>query len=416
MFENEPALVVALPKKATKIKNTKRRKNGAGRQTNLFGSVNFNENGVSRNATTNGKKQEVIGDLFSNNQGNNQTIQSTIPEPAPYSGELKSFHRDDCLVVDNGWVGHLQEVNTSNGYAVFHPLQLSSTQRVRAEAYIGVRDVYQQLYLTEAELQTEHHQERETLNRLYDAFVKRYGNLNSAENIKLIKTDSAGKEMPYLERVIGGVVHKADIFKHPVSFSTLDIATDNPEEALAASLNKFGKVDLDYMSEISGIPTDTLKEALHGRIYYNPLQKEYEIAERWIAGNVVEKAQAVKDYLENNPDDTQAKESLTVLEEARPRRIEFEELDFNLGERWIPTGIYARFASHLFDAEVRIHYSNSADDFSVTCKQKNVHIWDKYAVKAQSRTYDGIALLKHALVNTTPDISKTVQVDGKYQD
>src|SRR5690554_6978574 len=97
--------------------------------------------------------------------------------------------------------------------------------------------------------------------------------------------------MPYLERVVGGVVHKADIFNRPVSFSTATIATDNPEEALAASLNKYGSVDLDYMSEISGMHSDTLKEALHGRIYYNPLQKEYEISERWIAGNVVERSE-----------------------------------------------------------------------------------------------------------------------------
>ncbi len=207
------------------------------------------------------------------------------------------------------------------------------------------------------------------------------------------------------------MVHKADIFSRPVSFSTVTIATDNPEEALAASLNKYGSVDLDYMSEISGMNDDALKEALHGRIFYNPLQKEYEISERWVAGNVVEKAQEVQNYISKAiPMIHEAKASLTVLEEARPRRIEFEELDFNLGERWIPTGIYGRFASHLFDTEVNIHYSESSDDFSVSCKQKNVHIWDKYAVKAESRTFDGIALLKHALVNTTPDITKKVMV------
>jgi N12 class adenine-specific DNA methylase len=188
------------------------------------------------------------------------------------------------------------------------------------------------------------------------------------------------------------------------------LATDNPDEALAASLNKFGNVDLDYMSEISGISTDDLKRALHERIFYNPLQKEYEISERWIGGNVVEKAQKVKAYLENSPTDEEAKASLTALEEARPRRIEFEELDFNLGERWIPTGIYSRFATQLFDTEVRIHYSESSDDFNIKCDQKNVHIWDKYAVKSQSRTYDGIALIKHALVNTTPDITKKIIV------
>src|SRR5690606_25102931 len=205
-----------------------------------------------------------------------------------------SFHRNDCRVEDNGWVGHLQDVNTADGTAVFHPLQLPSLQKARAEAYIGVRDIYQQLYNKEAELHTEHREERETLNRLYDAFVKKYGNLNSADNIKLIKTDSAGKEMPYLERNVGGVIHKADIFNRPVSFSTTTIATDNPEEALAASLNKYGSVDLDYMSEISGMPADTLKEALHGRIFYNPLLKEYEISERWVSGNVVERAKEVR--------------------------------------------------------------------------------------------------------------------------
>ena len=425
LFENvdEPVMVAAPPKKTTQVKrqSTNKRRGAIGRQPDLFSSAmqqpytppitNRTANGST---STNGKKQEAIGDLFSGINGNGQAdkpaVPNTIPEPAPYSGELQSYHRNDCLVVDNGWVGHLQDVDTSDGTAVFHPLQLPTLQKARAEAFIAVRDVYQDLYNKEAKFQTEYKEERETLNRLYDAFVKRHGNLNSADNIKLIKTDSSGKEIPYLERVVGGVVHKADIFSRPVSFSTLTITTDNPEEALAASLNKYGNVDLDYMSEISGMTDDALKEALHGRIYYNPLQKKYEISERWIAGNVVEKAQEVKAYLESNPDDAQAKASLTVLEEARPRRIEFEELDFNLGERWIPTGIYGRFASHLFDTEVNIHYSESSDDFSVSCKQKNVHIWDKYAVKAESRTFDGIALLKHALVNTTPDITKKITV------
>jgi len=432
LFENagEPVMVVAPPKRTTQAKRqtAKKRRGTKGRQTDLFGGAMQQPytppkpNGTTNGTTQiNGKKQEAIGDLFSQANGNGQADKpaisniaiNTIPEPAPYSGEVQPFYRNDCLVVDNGWVGHLQDVDTADGTAVFHALQLPSLQKARAEAYIGIRDIYQQLYIKEAELQTEHKEERETLNLLYDAFVKKYGNLNNADNIKLIKTDSAGKEMPYLEHVVGGVIHKADIFNRPVTFSTATIATDNPEEALSASLNKYGSVDLDYMSEISGMPADTLKEALNSRIYYNPLQKEYEISERWITGNVVEKAKEVKAYLESNPEDAEAKESLTVLEEARPRRIEFEELDFNLGERWIPTGIYARFASYLFEADVNIHYADSADDFSVTCKQKNVHIWDKYAVKAQSRTYDGIALLKHALVNTTPDISKKITVDGK---
>lgn len=427
LFESagEPIMVLAPPKRATQTKrqSTNKRRSTINRQPDLFSSARqqpytpIKSTGAANVTNSiNGKKQEAIGDLFSQINGNGQsdktaiTVTNTIPEPAPYSGELQSFHRNDCLVVDSGWVGYLQKVDKEDAKAIFHPLQLPLAQKARAEAYIFVRDSYINLYQKEAETQTEHRQEREALNHLYDGFVKKYGNLNAADNAKLIKTDSAGKEIPYLERIIGGVIHKADIFSRPVSFSTTTLATDNPEEALAASLNKYGNVDLDFMSEISSLPADTLKEALHGRLFYNPLQQEYEIAERWIAGNVVEKANEVRAYLENNPDDTEAKESITALEEARPRRIEFEELDFNLGERWIPTGIYARFASHLFDADVLVHYSESSDDFSVKCHQGNMHIGEKYAVKAESRTFDGIALLKHALVNTTPDITKKVMV------
>ena len=430
LFENtaEPALTTALPNKkpvqAKKKTAPKKRsaKKARPRQPDLFSGIERQyytpvaatqaSTGSNSNTT-----QEVPVDLFSGTDSNGSINQlaatSAMPEVGQYSGELQPFHRNDCLVVDKGWVGYLQGVRRVKQMETFHPLQLPPLQQKRAEDYIALRDIYLNLYLKEAEKQTEHKEEREQLNGLYNAFTKKYGHLNSAANIKLIKTDSAGKEIPYLERVVGGVVHKADIFNRPVSFSTTAITTDNPEEALAASLNKYGKVNLDYMSEVSSMDTGALKAALTGRIFYNPLEKEYDIAERWIAGNVVEKAEAVRTYLENNPHDVQAKESLKVLEEARPGRIEFEELDFNLGERWIPTGIYARFASHLFDTEVRIRYSDSADDFSVTCQQKNVHIWNKYAVKSESRTFDGIALLKHALVNTTPDITKKVMVDGK---
>ncbi|MCT2561774.1 N-6 DNA methylase [Chryseobacterium herbae] len=357
------------------------------------------------------ESQATIRDLFSNDEGKeNTSIMSSIPEPAVYTGVIRSFHRNDCLVTDHGSVGYLKGVNSGNNQAVFHPLTLPTSQKERVKAYISIRNTYIDLYEKEAKQQSEHKQERETLNRLYEAFVKRYGHLNSAENIKLIKTDSAGKEIPYLERVVGSAVHKADIFHHPVSFSTTTLATNNPDEALAACLNRYGSVNLSYMSQISDMSPDDLKASLEGRIFYNPLDGEYEISERWISGNVVEKAAELESYLQTYPDDPAAKESLAALQAAKPRPIEFEELDFNLGERWISTGIYQRFASHIFDTEVKIYYSENIDDFSISCGQKNAHIRDKYAVKSESRTYDGIALLKNALVNTTPEITKKITV------
>jgi N12 class adenine-specific DNA methylase len=360
---------------------------------------------------------EIIGDLFSESEnpkpGELKETINPITDPVPYPQPLQPFHRDDCLAVFDEQVGYLKFIDSEKRQAMFHPLRLNPSQKARAASYVGLRDAYHDLYMREAEDHEEYKKEREGLNCFYDAFVKKYGFLNSAENIKLIKTDSAGKEIPYLERVVGGVIHRADIFHRPVSFSTSTLAANNPDEALAASLNTYGEVRLGFMSEISGISSEGLKEALQGRIFYNPQKDGYEIKERFISGNVVEKAQEVRAYLESNPYNKEAGESLKALEESIPIRIGFEELDFNLGERWIPTDIYSRFASHLFQTEVRIHYAEDIDDFSIHNKNWNVHITEKYAIKSDSRTFDGIALFKHALVNTTPDITKKVIVGDK---
>ncbi|ATL48968.1 DNA methylase [Chitinophaga caeni] len=421
LFERQTQVVTPPVSKARAAKPySSGRKRRVTRQPDLFSSAGQQtemHSAASRPAQD--RKAALTGrpaaDLFStlNEQPAPAPAAPVRPEPAKFAGNLQSFHREDCLVTDKGLVGYLKQVDTEEQQAMFHPLDLPAGQKTRAEAYIAIRDAYEQLYRGEAELQREHHAEREQLNRLYDAFTKRYGHLNSAENIKLIKTDTAGKEIPYLERVVGGVVHKADIFQKPVSFSTVTLITDDPEEALAASLNRYGNVDLEYMSGISSLSPEELKTALQGRIYYNPLDRQYEIAEVWVSGNVVEKARKVDAYVSVYPDDREAAESLAALQNARPRRITFEELDFNFGERWIPTGIYKRFASHLFDQDVRIHYSEHTDDFSIYSDSKNIRITEKFAIQSEHRSYDGLALLKHALLNTTPDITKTVTVGDK---
>lgn len=426
LFETAIPAKINETKSRFKKKTNSVKQNSIEKQPSLFDTVAiqqvYQKPNVSRTIQTihNGA---IDGDLFSQPNVDNQNwgiaktaspiLTAVLSNPAPYTGETPTFYREESLANDKGFIGYLKNIDVETGKAMFHPLELSTLQRMRAAAYIDLRDVYHRLYNREAELKTEQREDREKLNKLYDDFVKKYGNLNNADNIKLIKTDAAGKEIPYLERIIGGVVHKADLFQRPVSFSTSSLATDNPDEALAASLNQYGKVNLAFMSQISGIVSDDLKEALKGRIFYNPLEKEYEISERWVSGNVVEKANQLQEYINNNPVDSIVKESLTALEEAKPKRIEFEELDFNLGERWIPTEIYARFASYLYDTNVRVYYSENTDDFAINCDQKNAHIRDKYAVKSESRTFDGIALLKHALINTTPDITKKILVGDK---
>ena len=339
-----------------------------------------------------------------------------VMKPRPFDEKLESFHREGSMVLDSaGNIGVLKDL-TKYG-ATFMPLDLNMEQKEKAVLYIALRDAYQKLYTYEAEEQTENKQMRESLNVYYDAFFIRFGNLNAKQNVKFILMDASGRDILSLERVENGQFTKSDIFDHPVSFSLDEVShVDSPEEALTASLNKFGRIDLPYMTELSDMPEQELTEALKGRIYYNPLIDGYEIADRFIAGNVIEKAERIEEWLKENPDHAIVRESLEALKASIPEPIAFEDLDFNFGERWIPTGVYSAYMSHLFNTQVSIVYSDSMDEYSAKCSMKTMAITDEYMVKGYYRHYDGMSLLKHALHNTCPDMMKSIGEDEHGND
>ena len=371
--------------------------------------------------------QRTEGDFV---PGQRSTIKAETVEvdmsPRPFSEDIQFFHHNGSMVVQDVLVGFLSEVRKNS--ATFNPLELKPEQAKRALLYVTMSETYQQLYNYEAETHEASAELREHLNQYYDEFVEKYGYLNEKQNVKFILMDANGRDALALERGENGRFVKADIFDHPVSFAIDEVTSvDTPMEALSASLNKYGEVNLEYMSGLVDMDKDSLVDNLEGHIYYNPLVENYEIKDRFIAGNVVAKANDVRAWIDREeeriknfpgydgvePFIAMSKDSLKALEEARPRRIEFDELDFNFGERWIPTGIYSAYMSYLFHTDVKIAYSSSMDEYSAEASRKNMTIWEEFCVRGYYRTYDGMNLLKHALHNTVPDIKKSA---GKDED
>ena len=359
--------------------------------------------------------------------------------PRPFSEDIQFFHHNGSMVVDGGQLGFLSDVR-KNG-ATFTPLTVKPEQAKRAMLYVTLSETYQKLYNYEAETHEASAELREHLNQYYDEFVECYGNLSEKQNVKFILMDANGRDALALERGENGRFVKADIFDHPVSFSQNEVTSvEMPQEALAASLNKYGEVNMEYMADLLGIDKTAgdmvgqyemdLLKALEGHIFYNPIEEKYEIADRFIAGNVVQKAEDVKAWIDREEERIKgfpgydgiepyialAQDSLKALEEAIPRRITFDELDFNFGERWIPTGIYSAYMRHLYDTDVKIAYSSSMDEYSCDAPRKNMKIWEEFCVRGYYRTYDGISLLKHALHNTVPDIKKSIGKDDDGHD
>lgn len=172
--------------------------------------------------------------------------------PRPFSEDIQFFHHNGSMVVDGGQLGFLSDVR-KNG-ATFTPLVVKPEQEKRALLYVTLSETYQKLYNYEAETHEASAELREHLNQYYDEFVERYGNLNEKQNAKFILMDANGRDALALERGENGRFVKADIFDHPVSFSQNEVTSvEMPQEALAASLNKYGEVNMEYMADLLGM-------------------------------------------------------------------------------------------------------------------------------------------------------------------
>ena len=369
--------------------------------------------------TDNSPSEKAATSLFPELEAEKPKEETPDLTPRPYHRTPEMHLREGSLVANRARdIGYLKDI-TPYG-ATFQPLGLTGYQKEKALLYVSLRDAYERLYRYESTSREANVPWREHLNTCYDEFVMRYGNLNAKQNVKLVMMDAGGRDILSLERVEDGKFVKADIFDRPVSFSVESLVNaGTPEEALSASLNKFGTVNLGYMREITDTTEAELLDALKGRIFYNPLVTGYEIKDRFIAGNVIEKAERIEEWIEDNPENErlpEVRQAWEALKGAEPQRIAFEDLDFNFGERWIPTGVYAAYMSRLFDTEVKIAYSASMDEFSVACGYRTMKITDEFLVKGYYRNYDGMHLLKHALHNTCPDMMKSIGKDEHGND
>ena len=332
-----------------------------------------------------------------------------------YTDELEEWMKEGAMVLFEGQVGviryrkseHYQEIATD-----FVPVDEGKVNTDRANDYFSIRKAYFELSIKEQEEQTEQTQLRERLNACYDDFVAKWGFFHSNDNKEFIMLDSLGVEGFTIEMQVGKDIFKSDIMREPVAFKKIDTTVLlTPTEALASSLNFYGCVDMDYLTQATGEDEDEIIGDLKVEIFYNPATGEWEHKGQFIAGNVIAKSKETGSYL---PDLTGREKDWTeaavkALEEARPEAIPYEELDINMGERWIDTKLYADFATELFGTETDVMYFDVNDTYLVRVQGYSPVVDNTYSVK----NYNGEGLFVHALQDTVPEITKEIERNGE---
>lgn len=331
-----------------------------------------------------------------------------------YTGDMPEWIKEGAMVLFEGQVGTLRFRKSSfyEGTAVdFVPLDEGKVNLERASDYLPLREAYFELSTKEREEEKEQTALRERLNALYDAFVAKWGCFHENDNREFVMQDSLGMEVYTIEMQVGDNIFKSDIMREPVAFKKIDTnVTLAPLEALASSLNFYGKVKMDYIVQSTGTEVEEVTEALKGEVFYNPIAGEWEHKGKFLAGNVIAKHKELMSCL----DDLSGRErdwteiSARALESVTPEPIPYEELDINMGERWIDTKIYADFAAELFGVETEVMYFDVNDTYLVRLNGYSPAAYNTYTV----RNCNGEDLFVHALHDTVPEITKEIERNG----
>ena len=319
-----------------------------------------------------------------------------------YTDGVEAWMKDGAMVLFEGQVGTIQYRKSSLYQEVaidFVPVDEGKVNTDRAKDYFPIRKAYFELSIKEREEQKEDNGLRRELNARYDAFVAKWGCFHENDNKEFIMLDSLGVEVFTIEMQLGKDLVKSDIMREPVAFKKIDPNKRlTPIEALASSLNFYGKVDMDYLMQSTDSAEEEIIGDLKGEIFYNPAIGEWEHKGKFLSGNVIAKCKEIGSYLSELTDREKdwTETAVRALADATPEAIPYEELDINMGERWIDTKLYADFATELFKVETSVMYFDVNDTYMVRLQSYSPVAYNTYFV----RNYNGEDLFVHALHDT----------------
>lgn len=222
----------------------------------------------------------------------------------------------------------------------------------RLRGMLPVRDELLKLYevmkrssSTEKEIMIQ----QRNLEQSYDYFVQKYGFFTSRANSMAFGEDAKYPLLCALEIFdddTGEYIGKADIFTERTIRWDVQPKADNAYDALQISLAEKGRIDFDYMSELTASDIVALKtELLENYQLFKLPNGGYADAATYLSGYVKDKLKEAKIAAEA---DDSFKRNVEALEKVQPKDIPINEIFIPLGATWIPLEIYNDFMYETF--------------------------------------------------------------------
>lgn len=268
--------------------------------------------------------------------------------------------------------------------------ELNATATERVKGMVELRDCVQKLigqqmvgYISDETIR----QTQRELNELYDNFTAKHGLINSRGNALAFADDSSYYLLCSLEVLDedNNLKRKADMFtKRTIKPSEVVTSVDTASEALAVSIAEKAKVDMAYMSQLTGKTEEELASDLRGVIYMDFNRKSdgsytWRTADDFLSGNVREKLdyyQKALEYIEGTEKHHFILDNVEALKTAQPKDLDASEIEVRLGATWIDKSYIQQFMVETFEPpyylrrSIEVNYSPFSAEWNITGKSQ----------------------------------------------
>lgn len=220
---------------------------------------------------------------------------------------------------------------------------------------------------------------RRELDRLYDGFQSKFGYLNDPTNRRIFLDDTESAlvlalEFDYDRGVSKAVAErediearppravKADIFTRRVMFPPSDnIKVSNAKDALLASLNYKGRLDVDYMASLYDKPASEIVTELGDVVYVDPVHG-LTMADEYLAGDVKTKLAEAEAAARDEP---ALRRNVEALRKVIPADKRPSEIHAAMGASFIPSELFQQFAKEVTGSDARVTYLRATGQWLV---------------------------------------------------
>ena len=295
--------------------------------------------------------------------GENETIQDTIPADP----DVKNY---SYAVVDG-------EVYYRENSVMVKP-SLNATAKERVKGLAELRDCVHRLIdlqMWESD-DISIRAEQQKLNRLYDRFTEKYGLINSRGNALAFADDSSYYLLCSLEVLDDEdktkLKGKADMFtKRTIRQRQSVTSVDTAAEALALSIGEKARVNMAYMSQLTGKSEDDIIDELNGVIFLDPVYGDWQTADEYLSGNVRQKLREAENAAVDSPGYLPNVEALRA---AQPKDLDASEIEVRLGATWIDKKYIQQFMFELLEPplyarrSLEVNYSEFTAEWNISGK------------------------------------------------